>query len=132
MTQAELKKYLRDTSWNQLETIICSLYKESDQVQLYFNTVFAAEESREDIIASYEKKIDRCFAFNNPSSPDLRTGRKIISEVTKFASPEIAMEVILSFVEAGTDFTNAYGDINDSFYNSLMRVFQQFVNMMNE
>lgn len=25
MTQAELKKYLRDTSWNQLETIICSL-----------------------------------------------------------------------------------------------------------
>ncbi|MCC8104389.1 MAG: DUF6155 family protein [Clostridiales bacterium] len=131
LTQAELKKCLRDVSWNQLETIICDLYKESDQARLYFNSIFSPEESQDDILASYEKKIARCFAFNNPSSPDMKTCRKIVSDVLKLATPEIAADVVLTFVEYGTDFTNTYGDINESFYNSIMRAFLQFVNLLN-
>lgn len=131
LTASELKKCLRDVSWNQLETIICNLYRDSDQAKLYFNSVFNAEESQEDILEDYEKKLSRCFAFSNPNSPDMKAGRKIVSEVEKLASPKIALSVILRFVEMGTDFTNTYGDINESFYNTLLSAFSRFVNVLN-
>ncbi|MCD8023294.1 MAG: DUF6155 family protein [Lachnospiraceae bacterium] len=131
LTTSELKKCLRDVSWNQLESIICNLYRDSDQAKLYFNSVFNEEGSQEEILENYEKKLSRCFAFSNPYSPDMKTGRKIVSEVEKLASPRIASGVILRFVEMGTDFTNTYGDINESFYNTLISAFSRFVNVIN-
>ncbi len=131
LTASELKKCLRDVSWNQLETIICNLYRDSDQAKLYFNSVFNAEKSREEILEDYEKKLSRCFTLSNPNSPDMKTGRKIVSEVEKLAGPRIALSVILSFVEMGTDFTNTFGDMNESFYNTLISAFSHFVDVLN-
>ncbi len=131
LTASELKKRLRDVSWSQLETIICNLYRDSDQAKIYFNSVFNAETSQEAILEDYEKRLSRCFSFSNPNSPDMKTGRKIVSEAEKLASPRIALSVTLRFVEMGTDFTNTYGDIDESFYNTLISAFSHFVKTVN-
>lgn len=115
-----------------METIICNLYRDSDQAKLYFNSVFNAKEAEEDLLKDYEKKLSRCFAFSNPNSPDMKTGRKIVKEAEKLAAPRIAANIILRFVEMGTDFTNSYGDIDGAFYDTLVSAFSRFVDILNK
>lgn len=131
LTSAELKKCLKEISRNRLESIICTLYKESDQAMIYFNSLFKSEETQEENLRSYEKKLRKCFAFSNPNSPDIQTGEKIIKEAKKFTNMRVTLYIILCFVELGTEFTNDYGDIDEYFYESLVNAFDDFVALLN-
>jgi hypothetical protein len=42
------------------------------------------------------------------------------------SNSENILELMLYFVECGTDYTNNFGDIDMAFYNSLVRVFDNF------
>ncbi|MCD8089704.1 MAG: DUF6155 family protein [Clostridiales bacterium] len=131
LSAAELKKCLRNESWNRIEEIICRLYRSSDQANLYLNSLFNHEGAREELIDDYEKKLSRCFALGNYASPDMKACKKIVDEVRKFADLQVTLSVMLSFVEMGTEFTNNYGDMNESFYNSLLNTFGQFADYLN-
>ena len=51
---------------------------------------------------------------------DLREARRSIREYQKTTSDLAGtIDLLLSYVEAGTRFTNSFGDINESFYMSL-------------
>ena len=39
---------------------------------------------------------------------------------------------MLYYVECGVEFTNTYGDISESFYNSVATVFSNFVKEINQ
>lgn len=59
---------------------------------------------------------------------DLRLGRKTINEYKKATGDfEGMIDLMLEYVERGTDFTRQYGDIDISFYDSLMSVLEQIV-----
>lgn len=131
LTAAELKKCLRDTSWNQLEEMICTLYRDSDQAKLYFNSVFNPEAAESELLDGYEKKLRSCFVISNPRSPDTREGKRLVREAEKLGSTRVALHVMLRFVEMGTEFTNNYGDIDAAFYDSLTNVFGRFVALLN-
>ncbi|MCD8147560.1 MAG: DUF6155 family protein [Clostridiales bacterium] len=131
LTAAELKKCLRDTSWNQLEGMLCTLYRDSDQAKLYFNSVFNPGAAESELLDGYEKKLRACFVISNPRSPDTREGKRLVREAEKLGSTRVALKVMLRFVEMGTEFTNNYGDIDGPFYDSLTNVFGRFVALLN-
>ena len=59
--------------------------------------------------------------------PRLKDARRLIREYQK-ATRDISgtLDLMLHYVETGTEFTNKYGDINEPFYNSLESVLQDF------
>ena len=81
-------------------------------------------------MAAYRQEILSCFFGKRGISDDLprlRDARRLIREYQK-ATSDISgtLDLMLHYVETGTEFTNTYGDINEPFYNSLVSVLQDF------
>ena len=63
----------------------------------------------------------------------LSTAKKVISDFKKAStSADGVIELQIYYVECCTEFTNTYGDLYDSFYNSLMNVFCVAVKGLNK
>ncbi|MGH4140088.1 hypothetical protein [Clostridium sp.] len=45
---------------------------------------------------------------------------------------KLVLNLILYYVEMGIEFTNTYGDINESFYNSVEGMYQLVVDSINK
>jgi hypothetical protein len=82
------------------------------------------------VLADYKQEIIHCFFGERGISDDLprlRDARRLIRNyqlATKDSSG--ALDLLLHYVETGTEFTNTYGDINEPFYNSLESVLVDF------
>ncbi|HLP15970.1 MAG TPA: DUF6155 family protein, partial [Bacteroidota bacterium] len=67
----------------------------------------------------------RGFMFN------LREGKKAISDFKKLGvSSERVVDLMLIYVEDGVRYTNEYGDISESFYNSVAGVYRHALELM--
>ena len=62
---------------------------------------------------------------------DLRSARRTIRDYQQ-ATSDLAgtVDLMLTYVESGTEFTNQFGDINESFYNSLESVLDEMVGLL--
>jgi hypothetical protein len=82
------------------------------------------------VLADYKQEIIHCFFGErgiSDVSPRLRDARRLIQNyqmATKDSSG--TLDLMLHYVETGTEFTNTYGDINEPFYNSLESVLVDF------
>jgi hypothetical protein len=132
MTNSELKKCLRSLSWDALEDIFCTLYKDSEQVNIFMNMCFNAEGYSTELLEMYKTKIKRCFPLTGYGECKTAEAHRYVKEIMKMSlQPLIALDVILYFVECGNAFTQQFGDIDSRFYDSLLSVYSQFVERMN-
>jgi hypothetical protein len=132
LTISELKKCLRSLNWDELEGTFCTLYKVSEQVSIYMNMRFNAEDYSRELLEMYKTKIKRCFPLNGYGDCKTAEAHRYVKEVAKVSGqPLITLDVMLYFVECGNAFTQAFGDIDSRFYDNLLSVFCQFVEKMN-
>jgi hypothetical protein len=80
---------------------------------------------------AFETGLLLCCASAVCDMLELRSARRTIRDYRK-ATSDLAGTVdrMLTYVESGTDFTNRFGDINESFYNSLESVLDEMVSLL--
>ena len=128
----QLKKELMQLQQNELIELVTNLYKKSKKVEEIVNAKFIGKDYVSELLEDYKGKMYDIFFPNKLTTlPSLKAAKKLISDF-KVVGDEIAvLDLMLYYVECGNDFTNTFGDINESFYDSLCSVYEKFVDRLN-
>lgn len=121
---SSLKTYLAGFSKEQLIDQILELNKKFKDVKSYYDFSINPDSSN----ASEKAKaiILNGFYPSRGNKLRLKEARKAVADFKKLSpTGESLLDVMLYYVECGVEFTNDFGDINESFYNSLAGVFRQ-------
>ncbi|MBM7578535.1 DUF6155 family protein [Jeotgalibacillus terrae] len=128
----ELKKELKSYDQKELISLISELYKLNPEVKNYLSAKFQGEEAVEVLFEEARKKIKNVFfpdrGFGKLS---LTTAKKAISDFKRQTGDEDkTADLMIYYVELGTEFTAMYGDIDGAFYSSMASTFAQAVEII--
>jgi hypothetical protein len=129
MKITDLKKELGDMERKNLEKLVCEIYKKDNLAASIINSVFLGNEYLAQMLNEYKEKMYAIYFPNNlVRGFSQMEAKKLIAEYKKISvNQQYILDLMLYYVECGTDFTNTYGDIDMAFYNSLISVFNDFV-----
>ena len=115
-----LKKYLKTCSQEELTAEISALYKGVPAVKDYYQ-VKLHPQSELQVAEKYKKIIENeFFPTRGFGKARLSVARKAVNDYKKLtASAASVADIKVFYVEQGVRFTNAYGDIDEPFYNSM-------------
>ena len=129
-----IKKQLSEFSQAGLLALIKDLYDYSPENRAFLAARFAAGGNETAALEEYRERIIKQFFPTRGSyrDPKLREARQAIREYRK-ATADVAgtIDLMLTYVEAGTRFTNEYGDLWEAFYTSLESVLDDVVGLLN-
>ncbi|MGL4522914.1 MAG: hypothetical protein ACRCWQ_10220 [Bacilli bacterium] len=133
MTITALKKELKGLSEKELMELIVTLYKSRKDVKDDLNYRFAGDPFKAELLALYEDRMEEAFfPRTRNGSYSLSTATGLLKEFNKLVdSWDLKLEYQLCFLTCGTEFTCTYGDIDERFYTTMARVFQSFVENLN-
>ncbi len=117
-----LKKYLQQFSKEQLVAQIIELNAKYKDVKTYYE--FSINPNSDKAKEDAKKIISKCISTNFNYDLKLREARKAITGFKKLSPTENDIaDVMLFYVECGVNYTNAFGDIDEPFYNSIAGMF---------
>ncbi len=123
----DLKKQLKAYDQKELIDLVVEMFKANKDVQNYLSSKFLGDEVNEELFKKARKKIENKF-FPDRGFGKLRLAeaKKEITAFKKATNDEKrTVDLMLFYVEQGVEFTNSFGDINEGFYVSLVRMFDQ-------
>jgi hypothetical protein len=112
--------------------LVKDLYDASPENRTFLASRFLALEDDGAALEVYRQQIIvHFFPKRGYGDRNLREARKAITQY-KRARGDVrgTVELMLTYVEAGTRFTNSYGDIDEAFYNSLLSVLADLTKML--
>ncbi len=114
-----LNKYLKEQSKADLEKEIKKLYTKFDLVKKHYEIELCDDTSA--VLEEYKQRIKKeYFPSRGYGKARSSESRKVITEFKKISIfKKDLIELILCRVENMLEYTKAYGDINEAFYNSL-------------
>ncbi|MHB8918235.1 MAG: DUF6155 family protein [Desulfocucumaceae bacterium] len=130
---ADLKRYLLTKTDKELREEIVELFKANDKVKEYYFLKVKPDE--EEILMNKYKEIIQNEYFPKRGIGRLRYSvlKKAISDFKKISSnPMCLAELMMTYVENGVEFTNTYGDIDETFYNNVANMYQKTVDYVLE
>jgi hypothetical protein len=136
LTWTQVKKHIESFSQASLLDLVHQLYEASDNNKAFLTTRFQPEAT----FGSHEleimkKRIHRmmCPGVHSANGyPQLREARKIITDYKKTKDHLGTLDLMLTYVEAGNEFTCLYGDIDEPFYNSIESMLDSFAKLFRE
>jgi len=134
LSVTELKNILKKQSREEIIELLLDSYKVSEQVKEYITVKYGDADTLEQVFETYKNKIKDVF-FPKSMSAQFKIGeaKKIVNYFKKLCSDEkLAIDLMLYYVEMGVEFTNTYGDINESFYNNVEGMYQSVVDSINK
>lgn len=131
MTIPELKKHLQCKSEKELINDIVEIYKICSKATEYFN-LRANPEYEIELLEHYKITVrDQFFPSRGDSVLDYSVLRKAVLDFEKVAqNPANVAELMMSYVENGVEFTNAFGSIDETFYNNIANMFGRVVKLI--
>jgi hypothetical protein len=123
-----LKQYLKNSSKEDLISDISELFKRFSSVKDFYQVKLSPQEESQ-VRAKYKKIIeDEFFPARGIGRAKISSAKKAVSEYKKVSEDPISIaDIMLFYVEQGVKFTNAYGDINEPFYNSMESMYEKVV-----
>ena len=129
MSKQDLKKELEGFDKKKLIGLISELYDKNKSVKEYLDYYLKPDES--EILKVYKVKVREAFFPKRGINYNLGSGKKTIGDFRKLSpSPESLIDLMIYYVECGVEFTNNYGDINESYYLSLAKVFRDSLELI--
>src|SRR4030095_10078888 len=119
----DIKTVLSQQSMPELLQLIKDLYALRPEVKDFLHARFLTSERT---LAPYKNTIQQSLSPDVIHGEDieLSRGRKAISAYKKATNdPRGTLELMVYYVECGTQFTVDYGDIDEAFYASLESMF---------
>jgi hypothetical protein len=128
MKLKELKQYLGTRSREQLIAEIGDMFSKIDSVKDYYQSKFNLGYSAE-VVEKYKSIIkDEFFPTRGFGRAQLSVARKAVSDYKKVSASKFGVaDIMLYYVEVGVQFTNTYGDIDETFYNSMESMYKRAV-----
>ena len=129
---SQVRAQLKDWPKPALTALIKDLYNASPANRDFLRARFQAEETAGAALEAYRRKIiEQFFPRRGVAKLKLAEARKAIRDYRK-ATGNVAgtVELMLTFVENGTEFTLEFGDIDGPFYNNLASVLSEMVNLL--
>ena len=122
------RKYLNTKSDKELVDEIVDLFKLSSKVKEYYN-LKVKPDNEEEMLKDYKKIVEeQFFPSRGDSVLNYRVLRNAISDFKKLSTKlENIADLMLTYVENGVEFTNTYGDIDETFYNNIARMYDKTV-----
>ena len=125
----DLKKRLKEYNQKELVNLITDLYKLDKTVQAYLSAKFLGEEAIESLFEKAKAEIENEF-FPTKGHGKIRlvVAKSAISQFEKLTKDQMnTIELMLFYVDNGTAFTKAYGDIDAKFYNCMASMYQKVI-----
>ena len=125
VNRTELKRFLNQLPRDQLVNQVIDMWASFPQVQHYYEA--KVRPANDDAVRDkYRAVVEReFFPARGYGRARLSIARKAVADYRKVAgSPEGVADLMLFYVETGVRFTNAYGDIDESFYSSMAGMYE--------
>ncbi len=131
ITLTALKQHLKSVSKEDLVDDIAELYKKIAGVKDFYQLKLSSPEETQ-VISKYKQTIEnQFFPKRGYGKAKLSVAKKAISDYKKVSiSPLGMIDLMLFYVEQGVKFTNAYGDINEGFYNSMEGMYEKTIELI--
>ena len=132
VNRPQIKSELASLGKPELVALLKDLLDHSIESRAFLSARFLVEGVPDAILDKYRKRIvEQFFPKRGNGKLDLRSARRTIRDYRKATSDLAGMvDLMLTYVESGTEFTNQFGDINESFYNSLESVLDEMVDLL--
>lgn len=131
MGLVELKRALKTVDKDGLINLVCDLYRHHKQVKDYLD--FYVNPDEEALYARCREKVLRAFFPKRGYALRLAEGRKAIAEFRIFGGGNAMLaDLMLCYAENGVAYTNEYGDISMSFYDSVSGVYRKALLLMRD
>lgn len=129
LTITQIKKELGKMPNEELVDIICRLCKSSKEASDQVNLMLGNDSFVEEALTEAKKKVrNQFFTKRGFGRLSLTTAKSEITTFKKVCSdPAKVIDLQLYYVECGIEFTNELGDINESFYNSMARMYETVI-----
>jgi Family of unknown function (DUF6155) len=125
----EVKSELNKLDKATLIKHISELYKKYKPVKDYFDFYLDPDEKK--ILNQYKEKVTEGFFPKRGDQLKLSISRKAINDFKKLGtSEESVADLLIHFVENGIEFTNTYGDVNESFYLSIENTYSNALDII--
>lgn len=123
--KTDLNRYLKELSREELEKEIKKLYTKFNEIKKYYEMELSHDTTA--ILNEYKLKIKQeYFPKRGYGKARNKESRKVVANFKKISIyPKDVIELLLYRVEMMIAFTNAYGDIDEPFYNSLESSFEE-------
>jgi hypothetical protein len=122
----DLKRYLSARSQPELVNEIAELFKKIPAVKEHYQ-IKLNPHSEDDVLEKYKNIIrNEFFPDRGLGKARLSVARKAVNDFKKVArSPDSVADLMVFYVEQGVAFTEAYGDIDEPFYNSMESMYEK-------
>lgn len=127
-----VRNQVSDWSKPALIALVKDLYEASLDNRDFLQARFQAEENAGAALEKYRRRIvDQFFPARGFGRLKLTEARKAIRDYRKATGNLTGtIDLLLTYVENGTEFTNQFGDINASFYNSLESALNEMAQLL--
>jgi hypothetical protein len=127
-----IRRQLDDWSKPALVALVKDLHDASPDNRDFLLARFQAEENAGAALEKYRRKIvEQFFPARGDGKLKLAEARKAIRDYRKATGNLMGtIDLMLTYVENGTEFTHEFGDINESFYNSLESVLNEMAQQL--
>lgn len=125
LTVPEIKKALKTYEKDALISILLDCYKQSKDVKNYMHVLLNPEGGIEELYQkSKEQILNEFFPNRGDAKMRLSVAKKAVTEFKKLSNDELrTIDLMIFYVETGVEFTNAYGDIDGPFYDSMVSMY---------
>jgi Family of unknown function (DUF6155) len=125
----DLKSELEILDKKNLIELISEIYRKDKNVQEFFEYYLKPDETK--LFEKYKTQVREGFYPKRGDALRLSVARQAISNFKKFEpSKELLADLMLYYVECGVEFTNDFGDINESFYTSIAAMFRSALDLI--
>ena len=130
MSWSDVKKALADYDHKDLVSLIADLYAANSSNKAFLHARLLRGK---DTLKPYLKIIEDCLypdIYKN-KPVQIAKGKKAISDYRKaVGDSKGTLELMLCFVETGTQFTLNCGDMDEDFYDSLLRMYDNAIDLL--
>ena len=128
LSLTELKKRLSLKSNAELIEEIAELYKKFPAIKEYYQASFSGDDAA--ILDKYKDIVRGEFLMRGNRFPKMRlsVARKAVADFKKISSSvQSIADIMITYVEAGVSCTLEFGDIDESFYNSMESMYESAI-----
>ena len=132
LSAREVRKYLETRDHADLVNDLVLFFGKFDGVKEFYSVQMGHGFSTE-LLDKYKAIIrNEFFPARGYGNARLSTARKAVTDYKKLSDNQLGLiDLMLFYVEMGVQFTNAYGDINESFYASMESMYESALKLIN-
>ena len=125
----EFKVELEMLDKRRLIELISEMHRKDKNARKFLDYYLNPDESR--LFEEHKARIREGFFPKRGDALKLSIARQAINNFKKYEpSKELIVDLMLCYVECGVEFTNDYGDINESFYSSVEGMYYSALDLM--